>query len=256
MKISRIFAGVSACAVAALSLAVSASAADVVLTGSYTMDSSNDATKECTINLSEFNVPEGSLLTQVTLECASDWATPGWVGGEGAVSMNFDGGDTWYSVSFAPAADAAANWTAVIAIDAEYNGAAQDLYSAAANGGIFKIGWWWGADATLDVSSITLSFEDAEGDVTTTTTTAVTTTTVAETTTTATETTTVAETEATTTAQAIDTDAVTTTAAVETTTTSATTAADASPSTGVEGVASIVALLTLAGAAVAVAKKH
>lgn len=263
MKLSKLFAALSACAVSVSAMAVVSFADTVSYSTTLSLNSGDADAKMAQVTYADLGLPTNTVaITNVTFDVTWDNSTAYWAGGGGAVGIKASTDETtgWVQKDMAniPEDYTVTTWTESIDFDATD----QDIASAY-DGGFVQFGWWWGSDPTVDISNIVITYtvdeddndnndngeqgpddnndnndngEQVPGDddaaVTTTTTTPAVTT----------VTTTVAET--------------TTTAAATTTTAAATTAAAANVATGVQGVASIAALLAIAGAAVVVSKKH
>ncbi len=254
MKISKIFAGIAACAVSVSALAIASFADTANYSTKISLDSADDTKKMAQITYAELGLPANTAaITNIEFTVTWDCTTEYWADGGGAVGLSVNSDETtgWVQADMAnvPKDYLVTSWVESISFDAE----GQDIASVYADGFV-QFGWWWGADPTVDISDIVITYTVGEGSgeqnpdgnddaVTTTTTAAVTTTTTA------------AADDVTTTTTAAGGETTTTTAAA-TTTAASTTAAAANVATGVEGVASVAALLAIAGAAVVVSKKH
>ncbi len=234
MKLTRIFAAVAACAVSVSAMAITSFAAK-------TITNANDGAAyvvDLTAESVEWNGGISGAL--VTITPASGWEETGIGGGvifQGA-GVEWSDGSKEFGVSGEGAdckniSGMTVNYTgSVIELKYDFGGA---IFDSSADWGQFIVQAWWGGDFEVsDVKYLDLSGNVIGGAATTTTAAA-------------------ADNNATTTTTAA---AATTTAAANNNTAATTTAAAANAATGVEGVASVAALLTIAGAAVVISKKH
>lgn len=236
MKLTRIFAAVAACAVSVSAMAITSFAA---------LTNANDG-DQYLVDLSAESIEwnGGVSGAVVTITPASGWNETGVGGGiifQGA-GVEWKEGSKEFGVSGEGAdvkntSGMTVNYTgSVIELTYDFGGA---IFASDADWGQFIVQSWWGAD--FEVSDV--KYLDLSGNVIGAAA-AITTTAAAS------------DNATTTTAAAAGDNATTTTTAAASNNATTTTAAAANAATGVQGVASVAALLTIAGAAVVISKKH
>ena len=187
MKLSKIFAGMSAFALAAsiMAMAVTADEAEGAAAGSDASEyevaidlskGSNPNVEDGVLTLSAAKDPEteellveGSNVTQIKLsdleqfegkvvgvefDCEAPFTEAGWVGGGGGIGYD---GDKWTQVDFSVDTSLEGDtWHESLTFKNAYelNWEKED--------GIIQIGWWWGAGDTVKISNFKLILEQPE----------------------------------------------------------------------------------------------